>query len=237
MSFTFTLKSTGEEITLPTPNGGPVEIDSLPDEPLEMKYRTIVVSDLHIFKDDSKYKECFKFLIYNPSEKIILNGDIFDFLYLFKHWSNYKKYRYVMKGFRIFMKERGTKIIFLVGNHDYHYYLLKIIQPFLGIKIRKFYTFESIAGKIHATHGDWIPYVLKIKRFFDKSIKITGKEDDDYILYGLLKKYNVLICGHTHEPIYRIYNNLLYINTGDWMGDNMAAVEEFDGSWHLIQTQ
>jgi UDP-2,3-diacylglucosamine pyrophosphatase LpxH len=253
MSSTFTLKSTGEVFTLPTPGEGQTEIDSLPAgdsftkkeikeyfakkwESIKMKYKTVVVSDLHIFKDGSKYEECFQFLKGNPSKKIILNGDIFDFVYLFKHWSNYKKYKHVMRAFRWFMMVRGTKIIFLIGNHDYHYYLLKIIQPFLGIRIKKFYTFESIKGTIHATHGDWIPYVLKIKRFFNKSIKITGVEDEDYITYGLLKKYDVLICGHTHGPFYHTVNKLLYINTGDWMDDKMAAVEDFTGSWYLLQT-
>ena len=42
------------------------------------KYKAIVVSDLHLGTKDSKAKEFIRFLNANPTELLILNGDIVD---------------------------------------------------------------------------------------------------------------------------------------------------------------
>jgi UDP-2,3-diacylglucosamine pyrophosphatase LpxH len=199
-----------------------------------MKYKTISISDIHIFRNDSLFKDCFEFLKNNPCDKLILNGDIFDVFALMRKEGNYKKHKYIIKEFLQLMRERKPEIIYVIGNHDYWYYLLKFIQPILKIKIKKFYNFESNDITIHATHGDWIPLILKIKKLFKKTIVVTGVDDDDYMTYGISKKCDILLCGHTHKPIIIKKNNFTYLNSGDWVGHKTAAVEKIDGEWDLI---
>jgi UDP-2,3-diacylglucosamine pyrophosphatase LpxH len=46
------------------------------------KYKTIIVSDIHLGMEDSKVNEVIKFLTDNKTETLILNGDIIDTWYL-----------------------------------------------------------------------------------------------------------------------------------------------------------
>jgi UDP-2,3-diacylglucosamine pyrophosphatase LpxH len=199
-----------------------------------MKYKTISTSDIHIFRNDSLFKECFDFLKDNPCDKLILNGDIFDVFALLRKEGNYKKHKHIIKDFLKLMRERKTEVIYIIGNHDYWYFLLKIIQPFLKIKIKKFYNFISNDKKVHVTHGDWIPFILKIKKLFNKKIVITNIDDDNYITYGKIRKCNILLCGHTHYPTIDKTNDLLYINSGDWVKHRTATVEDYSGNWNLL---
>ena len=43
-----------------------------------MKYKAIIVSDLHLGTKDSKTKEFIEFLDSHPTDLLILNGDIVD---------------------------------------------------------------------------------------------------------------------------------------------------------------
>ena len=45
---------------------------------MEMKYKAIIVSDLHLGTKDSKAKEFIEFLDTHPTDLLILNGDIID---------------------------------------------------------------------------------------------------------------------------------------------------------------
>lgn len=202
-----------------------------------MKYKTISVSDIHIFRNDSLFKECFEFLKENPCDKIILNGDIFDVFALLRKEGNYKKHKYIIKDFLKLMRERKTKVVYVIGNHDYWYYLLKFAQPFLKIKIKKFYNFKSNGKKIHATHGDWNIPILRFLRFFNKKIIVVGsgdKDDRDYMTYGRIRKCDILLCGHTHYPTIDKTDDLLYINSGDWVEHKTAIIEDYNGNWSLI---
>ena len=45
---------------------------------LEMRYKAIIVSDLHLGTKDSKADEFLHFIEEHPTELLILNGDIID---------------------------------------------------------------------------------------------------------------------------------------------------------------
>jgi UDP-2,3-diacylglucosamine pyrophosphatase LpxH len=82
------------------------------------RYKTIVISDVHLGIKSSKAKELIQFLKYNSSEKLILNGDIIDGWQLqrsgrwAKHHSNLLKFIIKM------VDNQKTEIIYVRGNHD-----------------------------------------------------------------------------------------------------------------------
>ena len=81
------------------------------------KYKTIIMSDLHLGARQSQTDKIIEFLDNNTSERLILNGDIID------GWAlkgNGKWTPNCTKIFRRFMKmsEKGTKVIYIRGNHD-----------------------------------------------------------------------------------------------------------------------
>ena len=81
------------------------------------KWKTIIMSDLHLGAIQSNTDKIIEFLDYNDAETIILNGDIIDGWAL-KRGVKWKKGD--SKIIRKLMKkaEQGTKIIYLHGNHD-----------------------------------------------------------------------------------------------------------------------
>ncbi|MBB93948.1 MAG: UDP-2,3-diacylglucosamine hydrolase [Rhodobacteraceae bacterium] len=47
-------------------------------------------------------------------------------------------------------------------------------------------------------------------------------------------KYDGVICGHIHHANIRMIDEILYVNTGDWVESCTAIVEEPDGALRLI---
>jgi UDP-2,3-diacylglucosamine pyrophosphatase LpxH len=43
-----------------------------------------------------------------------------------------------------------------------------------------------------------------------------------------------VVCGHTHQPALREYENGIYANCGDWVACGSAIIERYDGGIELI---
>jgi UDP-2,3-diacylglucosamine pyrophosphatase LpxH len=43
-----------------------------------------------------------------------------------------------------------------------------------------------------------------------------------------------IICGHIHHPENRYYEDIHYLNSGDWIDSLSALVEDSDGNWDII---
>jgi UDP-2,3-diacylglucosamine pyrophosphatase LpxH len=52
------------------------------------------------------------------------------------------------------------------------------------------------------------------------------------------KRYQFVICGHTHQPskktISTTRGTVQYLNSGDWM-EHLTALEYKNGDWHIYQ--
>ena len=46
---------------------------------------------------------------------------------------------------------------------------------------------------------------------------------------------DIVLCGHIHRPAVQQMDDILYINTGDWVESNSAVVEHPDGRLELIR--
>ena len=128
------------------------------------KYKTIIMSDLHLGARQSQTDKIIEFLDNNTSERLILNGDIID------GWAlkgNGKWTPNCTKIFRRFMKmsEKGTKVVYIRGNHDD---FLKDFIPFKlnNIKIVRKYVYTGIDGrKYFCFHGDVLDFVIMEARW------------------------------------------------------------------------
>jgi UDP-2,3-diacylglucosamine pyrophosphatase LpxH len=129
---------------------------------------------------------------------------------------------------------------------------------------RKFYVthgdvFDSITSRLKwlAHIGD-IGYtlLLSINKFYNRyrhlrglpyyslsqQIKQKVKQAVNYIsdfeekLAELAKANDCegVICGHIHRPEMRQINDILYLNSGDWVESMSALTEDFDGNWALV---
>jgi UDP-2,3-diacylglucosamine pyrophosphatase LpxH len=128
------------------------------------KWKTIIMSDLHLGAIQSQTDKIIEFLDNNDAETIILNGDIIDGWAL-KSGGKWKKD--CSKVFRKFMKrsEEGTEVIYIRGNHDD---FLKPFVPFFmnNIQIVRKYTHIGADGRsYYCFHGDVLDFVIMKMRW------------------------------------------------------------------------
>ena len=142
-----------------------------------MRYRTIIMSDLHLGARQSQTDKIIKFLDENQAEKLILNGDIID------GWAlkgSGKWTKDCTKIFRKFMKmsEKDTKVIYIRGNHDD---FLKDFIPFKlnNIRIVRKYVHTGMDGRTYfCFHGDVLDFVIMEARW----LAIIGGWSYDFII-------------------------------------------------------
>jgi UDP-2,3-diacylglucosamine pyrophosphatase LpxH len=135
-----------------------------------MKYKAIIVSDLHLGTKDSQAKEFIEFLEQHPTDLLILNGDIVDGWAL-NRGAKWKKGH--TKAIAALLKlSNKTKIIWIRGNHDE--FLAEFIGSHFGnIEIRENYVLNTSKWIIDDTyekrcyfifHGDIIDiFITKYK--------------------------------------------------------------------------
>jgi UDP-2,3-diacylglucosamine pyrophosphatase LpxH len=142
-----------------------------------MRYRTIIMSDLHLGARQSQTDKIIKFLDENQADKLILNGDIID------GWAlkgNGKWTKDCTKIFRKFMKisEKGAKVIYIRGNHDD---FLKDFIPFKlnNIRIVRKYVHMGMDGRTYfCFHGDVLDFVIMEARW----LAVIGGWSYDFII-------------------------------------------------------
>ncbi|MFI3322519.1 MAG: UDP-2,3-diacylglucosamine diphosphatase [Rikenellaceae bacterium] len=241
---------------------------------MNKKYKTIVLSDIHIGSRWSHTVEAMEFLRKNSCEKLILNGDIIDGWHLMRDKNHWKQlYNDFIK--LIIEKSSESEIIYLRGNHDD---FLNHVVPFVykEFSILRDYIFESHGRKFYVFHGDmfdnvtskvkWVSkfgdklysLMLQINRIYNDNRRRAGK--DYFSISKPLKDWvkrnvssmssfdkNILkvarrhgcqgvICGHIHLAEIRMIDDVLYLNSGDWIESLTALTEDFEGNWHIVKS-
>ena len=127
-----------------------------------MKYRTIVLSDIHLGSKASRAKDVLQFLTENSCQKLILNGDIID-MWSIRRGGKWKdSHTRLIK--HILKIAKKTPVVYVVGNHDD---FLEEYIPFTlpGIQFTKEYRMEDSRGrKLYVFHGDVLDvFIRKMK--------------------------------------------------------------------------
>ncbi len=128
-----------------------------------IKYKAIIVSDLHLGTKDSKAEEFIEFLEQHPTELLVLNGDIIDG-WAINRGSKWKK-QHTKVISKLLKLSNKTQIIWIRGNHD------EFVQEFIGshfggIEIREDYIIElpNSNKSYYIFHGDVIDvFITKYK--------------------------------------------------------------------------
>jgi len=127
------------------------------------KWRTVVISDLHLGSKACRAKDLAHFLEKLNCQTLILNGDVIDG-WAMKRGSQWKdKHSKVIKKIMKLAKN-GTEVIWLRGNHDE--FVKDFIPFFLGnVALKEDHKFLSSNGKTYYVfHGDVLDvFITKIK--------------------------------------------------------------------------
>jgi UDP-2,3-diacylglucosamine pyrophosphatase LpxH len=78
----------------------------------------------------------------------------------------------------------------------------------------------------------------KIKNSVKKAVQFINDFEKTAIDIAIENKYDVVACGHIHQPAQREETNqfgsVMYLNSGDWI-ENLTSLEYYNGEWHLYK--
>jgi UDP-2,3-diacylglucosamine pyrophosphatase LpxH len=147
------------------------------------KIKVSVISDLHLGTYGCKAPQILDYLQGIDPEILVLNGDIVDgwqFTRSYFPTSHLKVVRQIIK-----MMERGTRVIYVAGNHD------EVMRRFSGIKLGNFSFVNKVVLNLDGKkswifHGD----VFDVFMHHSKWLARLGAQG-----YGLLTIINKLVNG------------------------------------------
>jgi UDP-2,3-diacylglucosamine pyrophosphatase LpxH len=145
-----------------------------------MKYKSIFISDIHLGTKDCKADLLLDFLSNVECENLYLVGDIIDGWKVQRNKLKWKEsHTRVIRKVLGFSK-KGTKVIYVAGNHDE---FLRLLVPynvaFGNIEIVNQYVHHGIDGKKYlVTHGDFFDGVVRLHRW----LSFLGDASYDFIL-------------------------------------------------------
>lgn len=154
---------------------------------MQKTYRTIFVSDVHLGTKDSQADKLNNFLKHNSCETLYLVGDIIDAWRIKQNKWRWKQSHTNVVRRVLGHAKRGTKVIYVAGNHD------EFLRPFIQYNIG-FGLIEVVNQTEHVgadgkhylvTHGDLFDGITRLAPW----LSMLGDKAYDIIL-SLNSKYN-----------------------------------------------
>jgi len=184
-----------------------------------MKYRTIIISDLHLGSNYSRAEDISKFLSEIECETLILNGDIIDGWALKRGNSWTEEHMRCVR--KIMKKSYKTKVFWVRGNHDD--FLHDFIPLTLGnINIVETMDFYGLNGKKYLIlHGDIFDIFVNQMKWLAK----IGSVGYDLTLW-INKWYNK----------YRAFRGKEYFSLSKKIKDSVKSATNFIGDFenHMV---
>jgi UDP-2,3-diacylglucosamine pyrophosphatase LpxH len=154
---------------------------------MQKTYRTIFISDVHLGTKDSQADKLNNFLKHNTCESLYLVGDIIDAWRIKQNKWRWKQSHTNVVRRILGHAKRGTKVIYIAGNHD------EFLRPFIQYNIG-FGLIEVLNQTEHVgadgkhylvTHGDLFDGITRLAPW----LSFLGDRAYDFIL-RLNSKYN-----------------------------------------------
>jgi UDP-2,3-diacylglucosamine pyrophosphatase LpxH len=129
------------------------------------KPEIVILSDIHLGTYGCHAEELLRYLKTIKPKKLILNGDIIDMWQFSKHYWP-KSHMQVIKHITGLLA-KGTKIIYLTGNHD------EMLRKFAGFRLGSFQIENKIVLRLNGKkawvfHGDVFDVTMKYSKWLAK---------------------------------------------------------------------
>jgi len=101
------------------------------------------------------------------------------------------------------------------------------------------YTFLLWFNKIYNNRRvkKGLPYYSlsqEIKQRVKSAVSYISSFEKELVQLAKSRNCQGVICGHIHHPDITQYNDISYMNSGDWVESLTALVEHFDGRWEIL---
>ncbi|MDR0506467.1 MAG: UDP-2,3-diacylglucosamine diphosphatase [Dysgonamonadaceae bacterium] len=74
----------------------------------------------------------------------------------------------------------------------------------------------------------------EIKKKIKASVSYISDFEEHLVKIARQKKCDGVICGHIHHPEKKYYEDILYLNSGDWVESLSALTEDYEGNWEVV---
>jgi UDP-2,3-diacylglucosamine pyrophosphatase LpxH len=230
-----------------------------------IKVDAIFISDVHLGSRGSNAKKLIETLKKYDPEYLFIVGDFIDGWLLKKRHYWTQDFTNLIRKVLSYSK-RGTKVIYVTGNHDdflRHYtpqefdVNIHIVDEFewRGYLITHGDLYDGVVSmKWLATLGSWgYELAINIDRFLKKlgykkslskwakdkvkdAVKFITDFENQLALQAKKRGMSGVICGHIHKPEDKMIGDIHYLNCGDWIENNSYIT--LDGSgFSLIVNQ
>lgn len=174
-------------------------------------YRSVFISDLHLGSGSARAADAAAFLRHIDCGTLYLVGDVIDMWRLRSRWHWPEEHNLIVH--RILkMARRGTRVVFIPGNHDEHARQF-IGMSFGGVEVAREAVHRTADGRsLLVTHGDEIDVVIRharvlsvlgsvaydrlviISRWYNRLRRVLGQSD--WSLSQYLKLRVKSACKH-----------------------------------------
>lgn len=74
-----------------------------------------------------------------------------------------------------------------------------------------------------------------VKQKVKSAVSYISDYEEELVKIARKKECNGVICGHIHHPAMIQYDDVLYLNSGDWVESLTAVVEDYQGNWKILR--
>lgn len=74
----------------------------------------------------------------------------------------------------------------------------------------------------------------KIKQNTKFAINYISQFESQIVKLAEVKHYKGVICGHIHKAQIKEFDDILYLNSGDWIDSNTLLVHTYDNRWEIL---
>jgi UDP-2,3-diacylglucosamine pyrophosphatase LpxH len=145
---------------------------------MKKEYRSVFISDIHLATNSCKSNILLNFLKNIKTEYLFLVGDVIDIWKIQKGWTWTNEHNEIIRRL-LKMSNKGTKISYIIGNHDDFFRNLDI-NNFGNIKLKKYDIHYLKDGrKCFIIHGDQFDHITSCY----KKIAMLGGYIYDFLVY------------------------------------------------------
>ena len=179
-------------------------------------YSTIVLSDIHLGTSHSKTVEVSNFLKSVNCRRLILNGDIIDGWALSKGGT----WKWQAKHTDFFKVTTRMKWLAQLGDVGYTF-LLWLNRIYNVYRARRGQPYYSLSQAI--------------KQKVKSAVSYISDFEEELVKFARTRKCDGIICGHIHHSANTYYDDIHYLNSGDWVETLSALVEDEEGNWEVLR--
>jgi len=192
-------------------------------------YEKVILSDIHLGSASCMHEEINKFIDQISPQELILNGDIID------GWALTRRGTWKPEHLRVLRKiiklaEKGTKVVWVIGNHDD---FLRKLAPMELVNIDFVNEYEIQVGrkKLLIIHGDILD--IFVNKF--KFLSILGSVGYEFALYlnrilnNRRKKKGLDYFSYAKKIKKNVKKATEYINQFEENAVKFAKKKGFDG--------